>query len=97
MGTGINSHDGGWIACDNCSITGSSGDNVLADGGLLLASNAKNTGAGAYGYHAIHQGTMRLYGAVTGTSGNVAGNFSVESGGTQNGAPFGASSIFVGN
>ncbi|WP_143412370.1 hypothetical protein [Gluconobacter sp. DsW_056] len=97
MGTGINSHDGGWVECNGCSITRSSGDNVIADGGLFLASGAKNTGAGAYGYHAIHQGTIRLYGAVSNTKGNAAGNFSAEGAGTQNGVAFSASSIFVRN
>jgi len=97
MGTGSNSHDGGWVECNGCSITRSSGDNVIADGGLFLASGAKNTGAGAYGYHAIHQGTMRLYGAVSNTGDNAAGNFSAEPNGTQNGVAFSASSIFVRN
>lgn len=96
MGTGINAHDTGFIECDACVVEASAGDNITADGGTFVGSGVKSTNAkNGWGFHAFHQGVMRLYGVLSRTQGNARGPFSAESAGSRNGMPYTASSLFV--
>jgi len=94
MNIAVLAQNGGTAECDRCKITGSYSDGVIADGGLVLGTATQSQGSQTgYGYRALHQGIMHLYGVVSLTSGNKLGKFAVETAGSANSATYNASSI----
>ncbi|MEZ7137240.1 hypothetical protein [Komagataeibacter sp. SM21] len=97
MNNGVVAGNGATIECNGCSITGSYGDGVVADGGLFLGTGTISQGSQTgYGYHALHQGTMHLFSVIANTTGNSLGSFETEGAGTGNGGSYTASTVSVG-
>ncbi|MBF0888750.1 MULTISPECIES: hypothetical protein [Gluconobacter] len=94
---GAEAQDLGVITCNYCTFKGASSDGVVSDGGAFLAGSSVSQNNAGYGYHAIHQGVIRIYGVTAKTTGNTVGKFAADTAGTAHGVAYTAASVFVGN